>query len=244
MKEIVLSIDGQIIMTPALSKAIDNVFDGRVPYDWMYDTTGAEISWLYPGLGAWFTSLNRRNSQLSRWVSNVRPPDFWMTGFFNPQGFLTSMKQEVTRMNKTKGRGGGYGGGGGADALLALDDVTLVSEVQDKYDVLKLNNPKQEGVYIRELFLEAARWTKGSLDEPEEKQMYAPFPLLYMSAEKKKKGQGDMEKPQKFYCPIYKYKKRTDLYLITRVWLNCDGNSGGSKHWKLRGVALLCTKEA
>jgi len=72
-------------------------------------------------------------------------------------------------MNKTKGRGGGYGGGGGADALLALDDVTLVSEVQDKYDVLKLNNPKQEGVYIRELFLEAARWTKGSLDEPEEK---------------------------------------------------------------------------
>jgi dynein heavy chain len=98
LKEIVLSIDGQIIMTPALSKAIDNVFDGRVPYDWMYDTTGAEISWLYPGLGAWFTSLNRRNSQLSRWVSNVRPPDFWMTGFFNPQGFLTSMKQEVTRM--------------------------------------------------------------------------------------------------------------------------------------------------
>jgi len=73
-------------------------------------------------------------------------------------------------MNKTKGnRGGGYSGGGGADALLALDDVTLVSEVQDKYDVLKLNNPKQEGVYIRELFLEAARWTKGSLDEPEEK---------------------------------------------------------------------------
>jgi len=74
--------------------------------------------------------------------------------------------------------------------------------------------------------------------------MYAPFPLLYMSAEKKKKGQGDMEKPQKYNCPIYKYKKRTDLYLITRVWLNCDGNSGGSKHWKLRGVALLCTKEA
>jgi len=106
------------------------------------------------------------------------------------------MKQEVTRMQKNKGnRGGGYSSGGGGADILALDDVTLVSEVQDKYDVLKLNNPKQEGVYIRELFLEAARWTKGSLDEPEEKQMYAPFPLLYMSAEKKKKGQGDMEKP-------------------------------------------------
>jgi hypothetical protein len=53
---------------------------------------------------------------------------------------------------------------------------------------LKINNQKQEGVYIRELYLEAAKWQKGSLDEPEEKQMYAPFPLLYMSAEKKKKG--------------------------------------------------------
>lgn len=91
-------------------------------------------------------------------------------------------------MNKNKGGGrGGFGGGQQAD-VLALDDVTLVSEVQDKYDILKLNNPKQEGVYIRELFLEAAKWTKGSLDEPDEKQMYAPFPLLYMSAEKKKKG--------------------------------------------------------
>jgi hypothetical protein len=35
-------------MTPALVKAIGNIFDARVPYDWLYDTTGAEISWLYP----------------------------------------------------------------------------------------------------------------------------------------------------------------------------------------------------
>jgi len=62
LKEIILSIDGQIIMTPSLANAIDCVFDSKVPYDWMYDTTGAEISWLYPLLGSWFTSLNKRNA--------------------------------------------------------------------------------------------------------------------------------------------------------------------------------------
>ena len=62
LSDIVQAIDGQIIMTPALVSAIGNIFDARVPYNWLYDTTGAEISWLYPQLGTWFTSLGRRNA--------------------------------------------------------------------------------------------------------------------------------------------------------------------------------------
>lgn len=94
------AIDGQIIMTPEILDAINAMFDAKVPNSWIYDPSGAEISWILPTLGAWYVSLLDRNKQLFEWHNTDRPKTFWLTGFFNPQGFLTGMKQEVTRMHK------------------------------------------------------------------------------------------------------------------------------------------------
>jgi len=85
LNNVVLAIDGQIIMTPQLVNAINSIYDAKVPKNWMYDTTEAEISWLYPKLGTWFGSLNRRNQKLDKWLHIMRrPKTFWLTGFFNP----------------------------------------------------------------------------------------------------------------------------------------------------------------
>lgn len=78
------AIDGQIIMTPNILDAINAIFDAKVPSYWIYDPSGAEISWLLPTLGSWFASLLDRNKQLNDWLKNNRPQTFWMTGFFNP----------------------------------------------------------------------------------------------------------------------------------------------------------------
>ena len=63
----------------------------------MLTASGAELSWLSPNLGLWYNSLIERVDQYTAWLNKSRPNSYWLTGFFNPQGFLTAMRQEVTR---------------------------------------------------------------------------------------------------------------------------------------------------
>lgn len=60
LEDIIGAIEGSIIMTPIILDAIDAMGDAKVPQNWIYDPTGAEISWLLPFLGAWFTSFTER----------------------------------------------------------------------------------------------------------------------------------------------------------------------------------------
>jgi hypothetical protein len=75
------------------------------------------LSWLAPNLGVWYGSLLMRDEQYRAWLAKGRPNSFWLTGFFNPQGFLTSVQQEITRAHKAEN--------------WALDSVVIHSEVSD-----------------------------------------------------------------------------------------------------------------
>jgi dynein heavy chain len=107
------ALKGEVVLTEALVAASNDVHDARVPHAWAYTLGGAEFSWLLPTLGLWFASLARRQAQYCGWLERGRPVTFWITGFFNPQGFLTGMKQEVARAHR------------GAESW-ALDDVVYV----------------------------------------------------------------------------------------------------------------------
>ena len=142
------------------------------------------------------------------------------------------MKQEVTRMHK---------GGGKTEKdkdPWSLDDVVYTSAVKEKEaDQLK----EMEGVLVEGLWIEGAMWKKGSLADPEGKSMFYPLPLLHVSADNAKGKKAD-DKAQ-YNCPVYKYPRRTDKYLIFRVKLPGDQAQKTAAQWKLRGVALLCSKE-
>lgn len=68
LTDMVLAIDGQIIMTPELANAIKVMFDFRVPQVWLLDPSGAEISWLSPSLAGWLASMTNRHYQLANWL--------------------------------------------------------------------------------------------------------------------------------------------------------------------------------
>ncbi len=91
-----LAIDGTIIMNETLRNCLDFIYDAKIPHSW------AKISWESSTLGFWFTELIERNNQFRKWCFEERPLCFWMTGFFNAQGFLTAMRQVIKKLMKLK----------------------------------------------------------------------------------------------------------------------------------------------
>lgn len=143
---------------------------------------------------------------------------FWMSGFFNPQGFLTAMRQEVARAHN------GW----------ALDQVTMYNEVTKIFPDGCKNSPK-EGVFVYGLYLDGAGWDikRAQLTESINKVLYTNMPIVHIYA-----INTVLPKTNALYeCPVYKKSKRTDLNYISPLWLNTIENSD---HWILRGVAILC----
>jgi dynein heavy chain len=205
----VQAINGEIVMTTELLQAMNDVFDAKVPRPWLFTPGGDEFSWLLPFLGTWFASLKERDVQISGWLNGGRPCSFWMTGFANPQGFLTSMKQEVTRMHKAQ--------------MWALDDVDYHCEVQEYTEGAQVKSNPKEGVYVHGLFIDGARWDRGNgtLTESEPKKLFAALPVLHVTVLTKplmKEKRDALGGDRALYdAPCYRYPLRNDRFRVFQV---------------------------
>ncbi|KAI4900024.1 hypothetical protein NFI96_023292, partial [Prochilodus magdalenae] len=223
LTDLKLAIDGTIIMSEDLRDALDSMYDARVPKLWQ------RSSWESATLGFWFTELLERNQQFHSWTFHGRPHQFWLTGLFNPQGFLTAMRQETTRMNLAKGWT--------LDTVVLLNDVTRMM----KEDVTGPPSGDVGGVYIYGLFLDGAGWDKrnSKLLESPPKVLFTPLPVVHVYAVSSA-SPTDSKRPQGvnlYPCPVYRKPRRTDLTFIFTLFLRSIQNPD---HWTLRGVALLC----
>ncbi|VDN95862.1 unnamed protein product [Rodentolepis nana] len=215
LSDLRLAIDGTVVMNEDLREGLDSIYDARVPSSW------TKNSWDSSTLGFWFTELLERNAQFSTWLEKGRPSSFWMTGFFNPQGFLTAMRQEISRSHE------GW----------SLDSAVLSSQVT-KFNADEIHESPSEGVYVCGLFIEGASWDRkvGRLIEARPKILYEPMPVVYLFAIQEKR-KAVAEARATYNCPLYRKPKRTGLTYVTSLELNCTKNPD---HWIKRSVALLC----
>lgn len=237
LEELRLAIEGTIVMSATLQDALNCIYDGRVPSWW------SQISWQAPGIGVWFNTLLMRHEQLHSWVEKGRPKSFWLAGFFNPQGFLTAVKQMVTRKHNEDCS---------PDQRWTLDEVVLRTEVKryevaHEKDIRTLPLPPGEGVFIHGLYLEGARWNlaDGCLQDQQPKILQYLLPVVFVTAEKRNDSRLEELLSQHdgplLQCPVYKIPMRTYNHHIFDIIL--DGGGMPQWYWILRGVALLCSKD-
>jgi len=230
LDNLIMAIEGTVVMTVDLLEDSNCVFDGRVPKKWTHDASGAEISWLLPSIGGWCTGLTDRYNQLIWWLEHSRKDwkSFWITGFTNAQGFLTAIRQEVTRQHSKKDQ-------------WALDDMVTHTEVLTVESADRAHVP-EEGQNIHGLFIEGARWNRqeSRLEESEPKKLQVPMPVIYVTATEIKvfKMNNPASGPYPpLHAAVYKYPRRNDRYLIFRLLLK--SGEYHPHHWKLRGVCLV-----
>eukprot|EP00003_Mantamonas_plastica_P000096 TRINITY_DN1008_c0_g2_i7.p1 TRINITY_DN1008_c0_g2~~TRINITY_DN1008_c0_g2_i7.p1 ORF type:complete len:3819 (+),score=1555.84 TRINITY_DN1008_c0_g2_i7:2346-13802(+) len=215
LDDLVLALKGTIVLSDDLIDIMNALYDTKVPTGW------EEISWPSSSIGYWIGDVLNRTQQLTMWLSQGRPLVFTLGYFFNPQGFLTAVQQEITKLRQG----------------LALDQVELHTEVLTKMREDFHRKPSEDSVFIAGMFLEGAAWDdkKQYLVDQDPKVLAPEMPVMEVKAVQ---GQSSSKNdPHTYYAPVYSNPARTDRYYIFDVGLRAGDAT--SHKWTLRGVALL-----
>uniref|UniRef100_UPI00398EA260 dynein axonemal heavy chain 11-like isoform X1 n=2 Tax=Pristiophorus japonicus TaxID=55135 RepID=UPI00398EA260 len=211
LKELDLGLRGELTVSAEMEALQSALYYDNVPEIW------SRLA--YPssyGLAQWFNDVLLRCRELDTWTQDLGlPAVVWLSGFFNPQSFLTAIMQSMARKNEWP-----------LDKMCLTVDVT--KKTKEDY-----SHPPREGAYIHGLFLEGARWDiqSGIIAEAHLKDLTPTMPVIFVRA-----TTADRQEIKNIYeCPVYKTKTRGPTYVWT---FNLKTRKKPAK-WILAGVALL-----
>jgi dynein heavy chain len=214
LKELRSGLKGELTISPDMESLMDSLFLDKVPESWAKRAYPSLL-----GLTAWFADLTLRSKELENWSTDFTlPTTIWLSGFFNPQSFLTAIMQQTARKNEWP-----------------LDKMCLSCDVTKKWKN-DFQGPPREGAYIEGLFMEGARWdtTIGSIMPSKLKELFPEMPVIYIKAI----TQDKQETKNIYECPLYKTRARGPTF----VWTFNLKTKEKSAKWTLGGVALLLQK--
>jgi dynein heavy chain len=164
--------------------------------------------------------MQNRLEQWKRLLERGRPFSFWLAGFSNPVGFLSSIKQEAVIKQKN----------------WALENCVLFTEMT-KLEPADLKAPPENGVYVHGLYLDGAAWNKkeGKLVDSPPKVPTMPLPALYICVVEKSAKKYDF---QVYECPCYTRQVRGNQTYVFSAELKTEELPS---RWILRGVAIICS---
>lgn len=191
--EVKLGLEGLLQMSERMDKLKSDLFFNRVPESW--------TRLAYPSmrsLASWNKNLLERVAQLQNWTEDPAniPNVTTLSYMFNPQSFLTAIKQKSAQKAKLE-----------LDKLEIQTDVTRKTREQT-------DSAAREGAYVSGLVLDGARWNvnSGLLEESLPREMTCPLPVVNCRAvmfDKLEKGAGV------YRAPVYKTTQRGPTYVFT-----------------------------
>lgn len=224
LAELMLGFKGELTMSEQMENLWGDLYAEKLPMWWVklgFPSTRPLRSWRF--------NLQERCAQIDDWI-NSGPPGATAPGggsppltniakLFNPQSFLTAIKQHLCQTQ-------------GPENATPLDKLQVYTDVT-KYEPAKINSHAKEGAYVQGLFLEGARWDSGSnsLEDSKPKEMAAPMPVVICKAG----PQATKEDKNSYICPTYCVPIRRP-YFVFPAQLR---TKAPPDKWTLAGVAMI-----
>ena len=226
LEDLKKAIKGLVLMSDDLDRTYISINENKVPALW------SRVA--YPSmkpLASWLADLKERVKFLREWLSVGKPDAYWMSAFFFPQGFLTSVLQMHARQYKEPIDTLGFS--------IYYEETSLVKVLKKKPEEQNQNN---NAAYVYGLYTEGCRWDFEvmQLDEARPGETFSAAPIIqFVPSEKGHTEEGEVS------MPIYKTSERAGVLSTTGhstnyiISIDCPCSKNPA-HWILRGGAFIC----